>query len=147
MYSKYLHSDGKVVLFDDFIVQRMIDLDVSIGFALMVSLLNVEGVVLVGLIGRSSHQLVKDSWIVFDSRAKRTKLMSATMFENGVLSRFRGDSDAGTRTRQSDMPYWAIWQKEREKDCKEAGSSHAHWFTSKVHSTRTIQWSMQGESS
>ena len=49
-----LHTDGEVVLLDPLEVQRLVDLDVRVGPAVLLPLLEVEGVVLVGLVSRPS---------------------------------------------------------------------------------------------
>ena len=46
-----LHTDGEVVLLDPLEVQGLVDLHVSVGPAVLLSLLEVEGVVLIGLVG------------------------------------------------------------------------------------------------
>ena len=45
-----LHTDGEVVLLDPLEVQRLVDLHVGVGPAVLLSLLEVESIVLVGLV-------------------------------------------------------------------------------------------------
>ena len=47
-----LYTDGEVVLLDPLEVQRLVDLHVGVGPAVLLPLLEVEGVVLVGLVSR-----------------------------------------------------------------------------------------------
>ena len=49
-----LHTDGEVVLLDPLEVQRLVDLHVGVGPAVLLSLLEVESVVLVGLVSRTA---------------------------------------------------------------------------------------------
>ena len=61
-----LHTDGEVVLLDPLEVQRLVDLHVRVGPAVLLPLLEVEGVVLVGLVCRPSNQLVENGGIVLN---------------------------------------------------------------------------------
>ena len=45
-----LHTDSEVVLLDPLEVQRLVDLHVGVGPAVLLSLLEVESIVLVGLV-------------------------------------------------------------------------------------------------
>ena len=49
-----LHSDGEVVLLDPLEVQRLVDLHVRVGPAVLLTLLEVESVVLVSLVCRAT---------------------------------------------------------------------------------------------
>ena len=62
----HLHSDGQVVLLDALEVQGLVDLHVGVGPAVLLALLQVEGVVLVGLVCRPSNQLVENGGIVLN---------------------------------------------------------------------------------
>ena len=59
---------GKTRL-DAFVVQRAVDLDVCVGPPVVVALLQVEGVVLVGLVGGAADQAVEDRRVVLDAGA------------------------------------------------------------------------------
>ena len=50
-----LYTDGEVVLLDPLEVQGLVDLHVGVGPAVLLPLLEVEGVVLVGLVSRPSN--------------------------------------------------------------------------------------------
>ena len=64
--SRYLNTNGEIVLLDPLEVQRLVDLDVRVGPAVLLPLLEVEGVVLVGLVCRPSNQLVENGGIVLN---------------------------------------------------------------------------------
>ena len=64
----YLYSNGEVVLFDVFIIERMVNFDVSPCMAIVGTLLQVERVVLVGLSRRATNKPVEDGRITFDPR-------------------------------------------------------------------------------
>ena len=64
--SHYLNTNGEVVLLDPLEVQRLVDLDVRVGPSVLLPLLEVEGVVLVGLVCRPSNQLVENGGIVLN---------------------------------------------------------------------------------
>lgn len=65
----HLHSNGEVVLFDGLEVERLVDLDVGVGVAIHGTLLQVEGVVLVGLRRAAADELVEDGGVVGDAGA------------------------------------------------------------------------------
>ena len=64
--SRYLNTNCEVVLLDPLEVQRLVDLDVRVGPSVLLPLLEVEGVVLVGLVCRPSNQLVENGGIVLN---------------------------------------------------------------------------------
>lgn len=64
----YLYSNGEVVLFDVFIIERMVNFDVGPCMAIVGTLLQVERVVLVGLSRRAANKPVEDGRITFDPR-------------------------------------------------------------------------------
>ncbi len=70
----HLHSDCEVVFFDPLIVQRMIDFYVCVSPTVLMTLLQVEGVVLVCLVGRAADQLVEHGRVVLDTGAKVHKI-------------------------------------------------------------------------
>lgn len=69
----HLDSDGEVVLLDAFEVQGLVDLYVGVGPAVLLALLQVEGVVLVGLVRGAADQLVEDGRVVLDPGAERAQ--------------------------------------------------------------------------
>ena len=71
--SSYLNTDCQVVLLDPLVVQRMVDLHVRPGPAVLLPLLEVERVVLVGLVRGAANQPVKHGRVVFDAGASRVK--------------------------------------------------------------------------
>ena len=68
----YLNTNSQVVFFDAFIIQRMVNFNISIGFWPFFSLLQIERVIFVGLIRWATYNFVKHCRVVFDSRAKNT---------------------------------------------------------------------------
>ena len=69
----YLDTNGEVVLFDVFIIERMVDFDVGPGVTVVGALLEVERVVLVGLRRRTADQSVEDGRIVLDTRTEHRR--------------------------------------------------------------------------
>ena len=65
----YLDTDGEIVLLDPFKVEGIVDLDVGVGEAVLVPGLQVEGVVLVGLICGTPDQVVEHGGVALDARA------------------------------------------------------------------------------
>ena len=72
-YPAHLHSDGEVVLLDALEVQGLVDLHVGVGPAVLLALLQVEGVVLVGLVRGAADQLVEDGGVVLDPGAEQAQ--------------------------------------------------------------------------
>ena len=72
-----LYTDGEVVLLDPLEVQRLVDLHVGVGPAVLLPLLEVESVVLVGLVCRAADQLVENSWVVLDTGTEMEMLLNA----------------------------------------------------------------------
>ena len=68
----YLDTNRQIVLFDPFKVQWVVDLDVSVSPSVLQPLLKVKRVVFVGLIGRSSNQLVEHGGVAFNSGTVKT---------------------------------------------------------------------------
>ena len=72
-----LYTDGEVVLLDPLEVQWLVDLHVGVGPAVLLPLLEVESVVLVGLVCRAADQLVENSWVVLDTGTEMEMLLNA----------------------------------------------------------------------
>ena len=72
MMATEFFASGKTCL-DAFIVQRAVDFDVGVRPPVVVALLQVEGVVLVGLVRGAADQLVEDGGVVLDPRAERAQ--------------------------------------------------------------------------
>ena len=72
MMAKEFFASGKTCL-DAFIVQRAVDFDVGVRPPVVVPLLQVEGVVLVGLVRGAADQLVEDGGVVLDPGAERAQ--------------------------------------------------------------------------
>ena len=68
-----LHTDGEIVLLNPLEVQGLVDLYVGVGPAVLLALLQVEGVVLVGLVRGAADQLVEDGRVVLDPGAERAQ--------------------------------------------------------------------------
>ena len=67
-YGVFAIASGKTCL-DAFIVQRAVDFDVGVRPPVVVALLQVEGVVLVGLVSGAPDEMVEDSGVAFNPRA------------------------------------------------------------------------------
>ena len=65
----HLDPDCEVVLLDPLVVQRVVDLHVRVRPAVLLPLLQVERVVLVGLVGRAADQPVEHRGVVLYARA------------------------------------------------------------------------------
>ena len=64
----YLNTNGEVVLLDVFVVQRVVDFDISPRVTVIRALLQVERVILVGLRCRSWNQPVENNRVVLNAR-------------------------------------------------------------------------------
>ena len=73
----HLNTNCQVVLLDPLEVQRLVDLHVGVGPAVLLPLLEVESVVLVGLVRRAADQLVENSWVVLDTGTEMEMLLNA----------------------------------------------------------------------
>lgn len=71
----HLHTYRQVILFDAFVVERMIHFDVRPRVPVVRALLQVEGVELVGLRSGSRHQAVVHRGVAFDARATVKQLL------------------------------------------------------------------------
>ena len=67
-YGVFAIASGKTCL-DAFIVQRAVDFDVGVRPPVVVALLQVEGVVLVGLVGGAADEAVEYRRVVLDAGA------------------------------------------------------------------------------
>ena len=65
----HLHPYGQVVLFDSLKVQGVVDFDIGISESVFVPGLQVEGVILVGLVSGAPDQMVEHSGVAFNPRA------------------------------------------------------------------------------
>lgn len=65
----HLNTDGEIVLLDPLKVQRVVDFDIRVGFPVLMPRLEVERVVLVGLVSRPTNQVVKHRRVVLDAGA------------------------------------------------------------------------------
>ena len=66
----YLYPDGEIVFLDALVVQGMVDFDVGPGLSIVRTLLEVKGVVLVGLGRGASYNAIEYHRIFFNARAR-----------------------------------------------------------------------------
>ena len=78
----HLHTYGQVILFDSLKVQRVVDFDICVSESVFVPGLQVEGVVLVGLVSRASDQMVKHCRVALDPRAVWRTIDKDNYFSN-----------------------------------------------------------------
>ena len=67
----HLNSNCQVVLLDSLKIQRLVNLHISVGPAILLSLLQIERVVFVCLVRGAANELIKYGRIVLDTRARK----------------------------------------------------------------------------
>ena len=70
-WHSHLNSNCQVVLLDSLKVQRLVDLHISVCPTILLSLLQIERVVFVGLVRRATNELIEYGWVVLNARAKK----------------------------------------------------------------------------
>ena len=66
----YLNPDSDIIFIYAFVVQRMVDFDISPNFSIVKPLLKIKGVILVGLGRGASHNAIEYHRVSFNARAK-----------------------------------------------------------------------------
>ena len=74
-----LHADRQVVLLDPLEVERLVDLDICVRPSVVLALLQVEGVVLVGLVGGAADELVEYGGVVLNTRTGEDRASATGM--------------------------------------------------------------------